>query len=98
MPLRQHVRRGDSPGEAARADDLQGRVLVYPGDFADFKLGAEVMLRGTCHPRRAVPECEVAFAVGDRTWKLNVSGPRVWRWIAVRVKVERPQRSEDERP
>jgi hypothetical protein len=33
VPLSQHVRRGDSPGETPRADDLQGRVLVYPGDF-----------------------------------------------------------------
>jgi uncharacterized protein DUF222 len=33
VPLSQHVRGGDSSGEAARTDDLQGRVLVYPGDF-----------------------------------------------------------------
>lgn len=33
VPLSQHVCRGHAPGEAAGADDLQGRVLIYPGDL-----------------------------------------------------------------
>ena len=60
-------------------DDRQGEC-IYPGDFADFKLNAEVMLRGTCHtPNQApIPECPVRFAVGGWSKSLRVVGPRVF--------------------
>jgi uncharacterized protein YjbI with pentapeptide repeats len=60
-------------------DERQGECL-YPSDFADFKLRADVMLRGTCHAPGgiAVPECPVRFSVGSWTKILRVIGPRVW--------------------
>src|SRR5262249_47947508 len=50
------------------------------GDFADFKLNAEVLLKGTCYPPggRAVRECPVLFRVGTWSKMLRVIGPRVW--------------------
>src|SRR6185437_14349401 len=58
---------GSLRAEGYREDD-EARIggPVYPGDFADFKLRAEVMLRGACHPPggRAVKDCAVRFAVG----------------------------------
>ncbi|MBI4952524.1 MAG: DUF2169 domain-containing protein [Myxococcales bacterium] len=64
------------------ADDDVERAgeCLYPGDFADFKLRAEVMLRGACHPpgERAVSECSVRLALGPVDKSLRVVGPRVW--------------------
>ncbi|MFO0553812.1 MAG: DUF2169 domain-containing protein [Polyangiaceae bacterium] len=51
----------------------------YPGDLADFKVNAEVMLRGHCHPGRTVSECPVRLSVGDWRKELMVFGDRVWR-------------------
>lgn len=60
-------------------EDRTGECL-YSGDFADYKLHAEVMLRGTCHTPRGEPmtECPVRFAVGAFSKTLRVVGPRVW--------------------
>jgi uncharacterized protein YjbI with pentapeptide repeats len=59
-------------------DDRLGHV-VYPSDFAEFKPKTDVMLKGTCHPRRRVSECDVSFSVEGRFEKtLKVVGPRVW--------------------
>ena len=33
-------------------DDEQAGAPVYPGDFADWKPRADVLLRGSCHPPR----------------------------------------------
>ncbi len=64
-----------------REDDEErvGEVL-YPSDFADFKLCAEVMLRGTCHPPGGLPvtECPVRVSLGTWSKSLHVVGPRVW--------------------
>jgi len=50
------------------------------GDFADFKLNAEVMLRGTCHTpgNKAVKECRIRFTVGAWSKILRIFGRRVW--------------------
>jgi uncharacterized protein YjbI with pentapeptide repeats len=68
-------------GETFREDDDERRgEALYPGDFADFKLRAEVMLRGTCHApgARPVKECPVRFSVGGLSKLLRVVGPRVY--------------------
>jgi uncharacterized protein YjbI with pentapeptide repeats len=61
-------------------DDGQGGACVYPDDFADFKLRADVLLAGTCHTPGGAPiaECPVRFAVGSFSKILRVVGPRVW--------------------
>ncbi len=60
-------------------DDRIGQ-LVYPSDFAEFKVKSDVMLKGTCYPRGgSAKRCRVTFAVGDTFEKhLEVFGPRVW--------------------
>ena len=60
-------------------DERQGEC-VYPGDFADFKLNAEVLLKGTCNApgQKAVTESSVRFAVGAWSKSLKVTGPRAW--------------------
>src|SRR5262249_51176851 len=62
-----------APGD----DDRRGECL-YPGDFADYKLRAEVMLRGAAHAPggRPVTELPVRFAVGGWSKILRVVGPR----------------------
>lgn len=61
-------------------DDDQAGELLHASDLADFKLNAEVLLRGTCHvPNgQAAPECPVRFAVAQWSKILRVVGPRVW--------------------
>ena len=73
----------------ADADRERAGECQYPGDFADFKLRGEVMLRGTCHPPSGRPalSCPVRFSVGrwkkelmvygDRRWERTVSGDRM---------------------
>jgi uncharacterized protein YjbI with pentapeptide repeats len=60
-------------------EDRAGECL-YPGDFADWKPRAEVMLRGTCHTPFGKPltECPVRFEVGRWSKLLRVVGRRVW--------------------
>jgi len=61
------------------ADEDQVGAPRYPGDFADFKPTAEVMLRGVCHPpHRSDATCDVSFRVGDWKKTLKVVGHRVW--------------------
>ncbi len=62
------------------ADEARVGETLYPGDFADFKLKADVLLRGMCHaPRgRAVSECPVRFTVGSWSKTLRVIGHRAW--------------------
>jgi uncharacterized protein YjbI with pentapeptide repeats len=60
-------------------DDERTGACLYPGDFADFKPNAEVMLRGSCHPPRGrATECSVRFALGGWSKTLQVFGDRVW--------------------
>lgn len=64
----------------AEDDDEREGECLYPGDFADYKLNAEVMLKGTCHVPGGRPavECPVRFSVGDWSKNLRVVGPRAW--------------------
>gem|GEM_PF-4488348 len=61
-------------------DDENAGECYYPGDFADFKKNAEVMLRGSCHVPGQLPvaECPVRFSVGRFSKILRVVGPRVF--------------------
>ncbi|MEZ4441674.1 MAG: DUF2169 domain-containing protein [Polyangiaceae bacterium] len=60
-------------------DERLGEVL-YPSDLADFKLNAEVMLRGTCYAQKGRPiaRSPVSFQVGDWQKTLQVTGHRAW--------------------
>jgi uncharacterized protein YjbI with pentapeptide repeats len=60
-------------------EDRAGECL-YPGDFADFKLRADVLLKGACHTPQGKPlrECPVRFAVGGWSKILRVVGARRW--------------------
>lgn len=72
---------GFMSGETYRDDDEQGLgECLYPGDFADFKKNADVLLRGTCHVPNGQPiaECPVRFSVGNLSKILQVVGPRVF--------------------
>jgi uncharacterized protein YjbI with pentapeptide repeats len=62
------------------ADDDRANECVYATDFADFKLGAEVLLVGSCHAPggRRVPDCPVQIRVGTWSKALHVFGQRVW--------------------
>jgi uncharacterized protein YjbI with pentapeptide repeats len=64
----------------ADGDDERAGEPLYPGDFADWKPNAEVMLRGTCHAPGGQPcaEATVRFAVGSWSKQLRVTGPRGW--------------------
>jgi uncharacterized protein YjbI with pentapeptide repeats len=64
----------------AEGDDERAGELVYAGDFADFKVCAEVLLRGACHApnNKATTECQVGFSVGAWSKSLRVVGRRVW--------------------
>ncbi|UQA57786.1 DUF2169 family type VI secretion system accessory protein [Polyangium aurulentum] len=64
----------------AEDDEERAGECLYPGDFADYKPRADVLLRGTCHTPEGKPltECPVRFAVGAWSKILRVVGPRVW--------------------
>ncbi len=64
----------------AEGDDERAGECLYPGDFADFKPRAEVLLRGSAHAPfgRPVTELDVRLALGAWSKHLRVFGPRVW--------------------
>jgi uncharacterized protein YjbI with pentapeptide repeats len=64
----------------AEDDDDQTGACLYGSDFADYKLGAEVLLKGTCHTpgKRPLPECPVRLSVGGWSKSLRVVGRRTW--------------------
>lgn len=72
---------GAMSAERYREDDEErtGEILC-PNDFADYKLKADLLLRGTCHPPggKPVAECPVAFGVGAFEKTLRVVGRRAW--------------------
>lgn len=76
------VVQGPMTGDIFReGDDDRTGECIYPSDFADFKLNAEVMLIGSClvpNGRRAV-ECPVRLTVGNWSKSLRVSGARRWK-------------------
>lgn len=59
-------------------DDDRAGASALPGDFADFKLNAEVLLQGSCYPpkRERVRECPVRLTVGGWSKTLRVVGRR----------------------
>ncbi len=72
---------GAMTAETFREDDAErAGECLYGGDFADFKLNAEVMLRGTCYAPDAQPvaSCPIKLAVGAWSKLLRVSGRRVF--------------------
>jgi uncharacterized protein YjbI with pentapeptide repeats len=72
---------GPMSAETYRDDDEErAGECLYPGDFADWKPRAEVMLRGTCHTPLGKPlaECPVRFSVGSWSKILRVVGRRFW--------------------
>ncbi|MEZ4313533.1 MAG: DUF2169 domain-containing protein [Polyangiaceae bacterium] len=78
-PLTGLGEQGLMSGEQLGPDDEEGRgPVVYPGDFADEKIGAEVLLMGHCHAPGGTPvaECPVVFRVGAWRKALRVIGPR----------------------
>lgn len=76
----------------ADGDRERSGECLYPGDFADMKLNAEVMLRGHCHPpgKRAAPECPVRFSVGRWRKELMVYGDRRWEKTLTGDKISEP--------
>ena len=75
------VSQGAMTAETFRDDDHERRgECLYGGDFADFKLNAEVMLRGTCYAagERPVTDSPVKLSVGAWSKTLRVVGRRVW--------------------
>jgi len=73
-------------------DERQGECL-YPGDFADFKPRADLLLRGHCHApgQRLVRECDVRFSVGKWQKSLRVVGRRVWTEKLIGPAMSEPQ-------
>jgi uncharacterized protein YjbI with pentapeptide repeats len=72
---------GSMTAETFRDDDAdRSGECLYGGDFADFKLNAEVMLRGTCYAPNAEPvsSCPIKLAVGGWSKVLSVTGRRLW--------------------
>ncbi len=62
-------------------DDItQLGPLRYASDLVAFKLNAEVLVLGSCHPPRgrAVRECDVSVEVGKWSKQLRVFGDRNW--------------------
>ncbi len=64
----------------APGDEEQKGACLFPSDFADFKLNAEVFFKGHCHAAGGIPmtECLVRFAVGAWSKTLRVVGRRAW--------------------
>jgi len=89
-PLEQGFMSGDTFAD----DDLNqlGEVL-HANDFADFKLNAEVLLKGSCHPPGGpATECTPRFTVGAWSKALHVVGPRVYeRRLLAGGKISPPQ-------
>jgi len=75
------VAQGSMSADTYRDEDAdRAGECLYPGDFADWKPHAEVMLRGTCHTPsgKPLPECPVRFSVGKWSKMLRVLGRRMW--------------------
>jgi len=64
----------------AEGDDERAGECLFPSDFADYKLNAEVFFKGHCHAAGGVSlsECLVRFGVGAWSKTLRVVGRRVW--------------------
>jgi uncharacterized protein YjbI with pentapeptide repeats len=74
-------------------DDERAGECLYGGDFADYKLNAEVLLKGSCHAPggRPVTECPVLFRVGAWSKALRVIGPRVFTEKLIGPAISEPE-------
>ncbi len=74
-------------------DDERAGLCLYPGDFADFKPHADLLLKATCHAPGddPVPGCPVKFSVGDWSKELLVIGPRSWNHGLLGDKMMEPE-------
>jgi uncharacterized protein YjbI with pentapeptide repeats len=61
-------------------DEERAGECIYPSDFADFKLSAEVLVKGSCHTPggRPLTECPARVTVGAWSKALRVVGPRAF--------------------
>jgi uncharacterized protein YjbI with pentapeptide repeats len=83
-PILDPIEQGFLSGDRfADEDEERTGPLLHASDFADFKLKADVLLRGSCHPGkgRVARECTVSFQVGAWVKHLRVFGRRVWTEI-----------------
>lgn len=75
------IDQGPLSGELFEEDDEDRKgECLDGGDFADFKLNAEVLLRASCHTPGGKPltECPVRASVGAWSKVLRVIGPRLY--------------------
>lgn len=79
-PIEDPIAQGFMSGEQwAPTDPERQGPSVRHDDFADWKLGADLLLRGTCHPPKGRDVvCDVAFGVGAWSKTLRVHGPRTY--------------------
>jgi hypothetical protein len=78
LTLLEGLDQGFLTGEVPEDPEDPASELPYPGDFADVKANAEVVVRATCHVPggEAAPTCPVHVAVGAWSKSLLVTGPR----------------------
>ena len=74
------MEQGFMSGDVFLPEDInQEGALLHSSDFADFKVNAEMLLKGSCHPPGgSAKTCEVRFGVGSWSKTLRVVGPRVF--------------------
>tara|TARA_R110002072_G_scaffold36834_1_gene108121 strand:+ start:4995 stop:8228 length:3234 start_codon:yes stop_codon:yes gene_type:complete len=74
------IEQGFMSGELFAVEDIdQTGALTYPGDFADWKPFAEVLVKGTAYPPQGEDvACTVGVGVGDWEKTLRVTGPRTY--------------------
>ena len=73
---------GPLSGDLVKDDDEErAGELLYPNDFADFKVATDVILLGSCHTPDGQPlaRCPVSFQVGSWKKALWVFGRRIWK-------------------
>ncbi|MCB9877491.1 MAG: DUF2169 domain-containing protein [Planctomycetes bacterium] len=88
------MQQGFMSGDTFAPDDIdQQGALLHASDFADWKLHAELLLRGSCHPPGGnATVCDVRFAVGTWSKALRCFGPRAFTpGLLLGGKVSEPQ-------
>jgi uncharacterized protein YjbI with pentapeptide repeats len=81
VPIESPVEAGPLLGDTfSESDEERAGELLHASDFADFKLKADVLLRGSCWPGNGATARErlVRFSVGGWSKSLAVFGRRVW--------------------
>ena len=87
------IEQGFMSGDTFADDDINHEgPLVTSNDFADFKLNAEVLVNGTCHPPGGpTTESHVRVQVGDWSKTLRCVGPRVFKAGLLRGSISEAQ-------